>query len=125
MLDLNEIPNIPRDSEGPIFPSPWAARAFALTVQLAKSGLFTWSEWVALFSAEIALEDTTTHAHALTEDHTGYYTCWVSALEKMLAGKGILNEASLRTSFETTLANWPEPDPVAKLEPIARSPARD
>ena len=46
-----ELPGLPRDAEGsPVFPTPWAARAFALAVGLHERGAFAWPE----FSAALA-----------------------------------------------------------------------
>ena len=37
-----------------IFAEPWEARAFAIIVNLARAGHFTWGEWVDCFSQEVA-----------------------------------------------------------------------
>jgi hypothetical protein len=39
-----EVPSIPRDTDGPVFREPWEAQAFAMTLALHKRGLFTWKE---------------------------------------------------------------------------------
>jgi hypothetical protein len=36
-------PLLPRDIGGPVFAEPWQAQAFALAVQLAAAGHFTWT----------------------------------------------------------------------------------
>ena len=87
---LADMP-IPKDAEGPIFDEPWQAQAFALTVQLNEAGHFTWSEWADMFGAEIA---------AATEAGRGcgnedYYLCWLAALEKIVAKKGIVSSEQL------------------------------
>ena len=46
-------PSIPRDADGPVFREPWEAQAFAMTLALHDSGLFTWPEWAATLGAEI------------------------------------------------------------------------
>jgi nitrile hydratase accessory protein len=106
-------PNIPRDHEGPIFSSPWEARAFAMVVTLSNRGLFEWTEWASTFSAEIAQSE-----HAL-EGHTDdYYECWVNAAEKLLERKGVLSQSDFDLSAEMTLKSWPHPDHTPRREPI-------
>ncbi|HEX7587302.1 MAG TPA: nitrile hydratase accessory protein [Anaerolineae bacterium] len=114
-----EIPHLPRDGKGPVFPTPWAARAFAMTLQLHQAGHFTWPEWVSVFSDQLS---TSTHGpHALAGDAEDYYECWVEALEKILATKEVFDRRALHASRVSTIANWPEPDHSARREPVARS----
>ena len=51
--DLDALPAIPRDREGPVFAEPWEAQAFALAVRLHERGCFTWREWTDALAAEI------------------------------------------------------------------------
>ena len=51
--DLVETEALLREANSPAFAEPWMAHAFACTVQLSRQGIFTWSEWVEAFSAEI------------------------------------------------------------------------
>jgi hypothetical protein len=39
---------------GPAFSEPWQAEAFALTLQLARAGHFSWTDWVGTFSMRIS-----------------------------------------------------------------------
>jgi len=55
--DLDALPAIPRDREGPVFVEPWEAQAFALAVRLHERGCFTWREWTDALAAEISLTD--------------------------------------------------------------------
>ena len=84
--DLESLPSLPRDDDGPVFREPWEAQAFALTLTLYQEGHFTWGEWAEHLGAEIAA------ARDRGEDDLGdtYYEYWVAALEKLVAGKGIL-----------------------------------
>lgn len=52
-LDLENLPQIPRKGDTPVFREPWEARAFAMAVKLNERGLFTWSEWAETLGAEI------------------------------------------------------------------------
>ena len=59
---MTEPPPIPLNSEaadallreldGPAFAEPWMAQVFACAVHLSQQGLFTWNEWVEVFSAD-------------------------------------------------------------------------
>ena len=75
------------------FSAPWEAKAFAIVVELAQAGHFTWAEWVVCFSAEVA-------AAAAVEAAGGwslvYYEQWLNAAESMLVGKGLTSQAQLR-----------------------------
>jgi len=66
----------------PVFAEPWQAQAFALTVALHEKGLFSWSEWAEVLSAEVKRQDAAT-------DGSDYYEHWLAALEKLLAAKGV------------------------------------
>ena len=113
------LPFLSQDPKGVPFPAPWAARAFAMTLQLSRAGYFTWPEWVSVFSSELA--DNVHGAHAGAGDIHDYYECWVTALEKMLAQKRLLNAGSLKASQAQTLISWPEPNHIAHREPVGRS----
>jgi nitrile hydratase accessory protein len=59
------------------FAAPWQAQAFAMVVQLAELGVFSWPEWVAAFAAEPE------------SDAIGYYERWLAAAEKLMVAKGL------------------------------------
>ncbi|PYN02439.1 MAG: nitrile hydratase accessory protein [Candidatus Rokuibacteriota bacterium] len=56
--DLDVLPAIPRDAEGPVFRAPWEAQAFAMAVMLHERGHFTWKEWANRLAGEIAAAKT-------------------------------------------------------------------
>ena len=87
-----ELPRIPQDNDGPVFREPWEAQAFAMTLALHKRGLFTWSEWATALGAEIK------RAQAAGDPDSGetYYLHWLSALEKLVAEKGVTTTETLR-----------------------------
>jgi nitrile hydratase accessory protein len=70
------------------FAEPWQAQAFALTVALHERGLFTWSEWAASLSAEVGGVDA-------SADASDYYACWLRALERILAEKGMASRIEI------------------------------
>ena len=79
------------DENGPVFREPWEAQAFALTVSLYRRGLFTWPEWAATLAEEIK------RAQAGRRPRPGdtYYRHWLAALERIVAEKGLSEEADL------------------------------
>lgn len=84
-------PIAPTD-DAPVFAEPWEARAFAMVVHMADAGVFTWAEWVRVFSAEVAQA---TAAQARGEPATGYYEQWLRAAEKLMIDKGLTSQAQL------------------------------
>jgi nitrile hydratase accessory protein len=83
---------LPRDEEGsPVFREPWEAQAFAMTLKLHEAGLFTWSEWATHLADEIQ------RAQAAGDPDLGdtYYRHWLSALERIVAEKGVIGTAEL------------------------------
>jgi nitrile hydratase accessory protein len=91
--ELADLTLLPRDADGPVFAEAWQAQAFAITVELARQGRFTWAEWAAALAAEIAA------AQARGEADRGdtYYHHWLAALERLVAAKGLLRADDLAT----------------------------
>ena len=79
--DLAALPRLPRDADGPVFAEPWQAQAFALTLKLHEGGAFTWGEWAAALSAELAGDP--------GDDGSRYYDHWVAALERLVSGRNL------------------------------------
>ena len=79
------LPDIPRDSDGPVFREPWEAQAFAMALTLHGRGLFTWTEWAAALADEIKCAQ----ARGDPDDGTTYYRHWLATLEKLVATKGV------------------------------------
>jgi nitrile hydratase accessory protein len=85
------LPRIPRDEEQPVFAEPWQAQAFALAVKLSEAGHFTWKEWAAVLADELkAAAD-----RGEPDDGSHYYEHWLSALERLVAAKGLTDFAAL------------------------------
>ena len=84
--DLDALPRIPRDAEGPVFRAPWEAQALAMAVRLHERGHFTWKEWAARLADEIAAARDRGEA----DDGSRYYYFWLSALEKLVADKRLV-----------------------------------
>ena len=90
-VDLDALPALPRDEAGPVFRAPWEAQAFARALELHRRGVFTWSEWAATLSAEIAAANAR-HEH---DDGSHYYERWLAALETLTARKAVVGDAEL------------------------------
>jgi nitrile hydratase accessory protein len=90
-LELDRLPLLPRDQDGPVFAEAWQAQAFAMTIELARHGRFTWGEWAAALGAEIAA------AQARGDADLGdtYYHHWLAALERLVAAKDLLSVSEL------------------------------
>ena len=81
------LPGIPKDEQGPIFAEPWQAQAFALAVRLNAESVFTWPDWAAALSRELARHP--------DDDGSGDYLHWVSALETLAAERGLVTAHDL------------------------------
>src|SRR5215468_10638735 len=85
------LPRLPRDEDGPVFAEPWQAQAFALAVKLSEQGYFTWKEWAAALADELkAASD-----RGEPDDGSHYYEHWLTALERLVAEKGLSNPQAL------------------------------
>ena len=82
---LGALPGLPRGKDGPVFAEPWQAQAFALAVKLSEQGHFTWKEW----SSALAAELTAAAERGEPDDGSRYYHHWLSALERLVAEKGL------------------------------------
>jgi nitrile hydratase accessory protein len=105
------LPDIPRDSEGPVFRAPWEAQAFAMVLALEAHGLFTWSEWATTLGEEIR------RAQAAGDPDTGetYYQHWLAALERLVAAKGVASRETLahyRDAWEHAAERTPHGQPI-------------
>ncbi len=65
-----------------VFSEPWQAQAFAMVVALHERGLFSWGEWARALSGEIKQP-------GVAGDGGDYYDCWLRALERLIAAKGV------------------------------------
>ena len=79
---------LPRDADGPVFAEPWQAEAFAMTIRLHEAGCFTWPEWAETLAAVL-------REVKAPDDGSRYYDHWLTALERLVTAKHILNAAAL------------------------------
>jgi nitrile hydratase accessory protein len=118
--NLDTMPLLPRDDDGPVFAAPWEAHAFALAVRLSEAGHFDWSEWTAFLIAEIRAAQSVGDP----DPGTTYYQHWLRALERLCIAKGLIASTELdvrREDWRQAYLHTPHGKPV---EVPARRPAR-
>jgi nitrile hydratase accessory protein len=109
------LPDIPRDTEGPVFREPWEAQAFAMALALHERGVFSWSEWAEALGSEIK------RAQAAGDPDTGetYYRHWLATLEGLVARKGVASSDTLhryRDAWDHAADRTPHGKPI-ELKP--------
>lgn len=110
-VDLDSLPRIPRDAEGPVFRAPWEAQAFGMAVALHQRGCFTWKEWASYLAEEISAAK----ARGEADDGTRYYEHWLAALEKIAAAKGLVSAPELairKDEWDRAARTTPHGQPV-------------
>lgn len=112
--DFKATRGLPQDSAGPVFNAPWEAAAFAMAVKLSEDGHFTWPEWVACYSGEIARRE----ASVGHDETISYYEVWLSALEKMMAERGVVDASGLDARHKHLRDNPPPHSHHAHREPV-------
>ncbi|HEV8020982.1 MAG TPA: nitrile hydratase accessory protein [Candidatus Lustribacter sp.] len=93
------------------FREPWEAQAFAMMLALHERGYFTKGEWAAALAAEIE------RAQRAGDPDTGatYYRHWLSALERIVAEKGLTDALALeryRDAWEHAAGRTPHGSPI-------------
>lgn len=77
------------DGEGDtVFGAPWQAQVFSMTVALNEAGIFTWKEWVDVFSSLRRAS----HVAGKPDTIETYYQDWLDALEAMSVKQGLASE---------------------------------
>ena len=93
---VSSLPSLPHDKDGPVFAEPWQAQAFALAVRLSAQGYFTWKEWAAALAEELQ----SAADRGNPDDGSRYYEHWLSALERLVAAKGLADFQAFQTRKE-------------------------
>jgi len=91
-----QLPELPRNDDGPVFGEPWQAAAFALAVSLSQRGHFSWKEWAAALAEELKMSA----ARGEPDDGSHYYHCWLATLERLIVAKGISRSEELHSCKE-------------------------
>jgi nitrile hydratase accessory protein len=101
----------------PVFPEPWAAEAFAMTVLLYDKGLFSWTEWADALSVELRAQDP-------LKGGSDYFDCWVMALSTILADRRVADAATvsaLQRSWQRAAEATPHGVPIElRNDPLRR-----
>jgi len=97
---------------GRCFASAWEAQVFALALLLQQRGVCTSSEWAKALDEEIK------RAQAAGDPDTGetYYHHWLSALERVVAAKGLTTAAVLKSyhdAWDRAADRTPHGKPIA------------
>ena len=100
--NLELLPGIPRDADGPVFAAPWQAQAFAMAVKLQAQGVFTWGEW----AEEIARVIASAVASGDPDLGDTYYNHWLTALERISEKKGLTTSETLAQRKELVLEEY-------------------
>jgi nitrile hydratase accessory protein len=119
--DLVAAEALLRQADGPGFAEPWMAQAFACAIQLSRQGLFSWSEWVEVFSTEIRAHP----AEAGETSNAAYYRQWLAALETIVGLKGAASATEIaerQEAWRQAYLNTPHGQPV-ELHHAAAAPA--
>ena len=102
------------------FAEPWELRAFAMAVAAYHNGQYEWSEFQLSLIDSIRRWETEGGAEPWS-----YYEHWLTALETVLAGNGVLSEAALDERTRAVLATPRNANHhEAHREPVAVDPAR-
>jgi nitrile hydratase accessory protein len=104
------------------FREPWELRAFALAVAAYHAGQYEWSE----FQLSLIESIRRWEADGAPEgsEPWSYYEHWLTALETVLAGNGLLSEADLDERTRAVLATPRNANHhEAHREPVAIDPA--
>jgi nitrile hydratase accessory protein len=104
--DLSALPALPRDDRGPVFKAPWEAQAFAMMLSLHRAGTFTWAEWAAALTDQLAQAA----ARGEADDGSHYYEHWLAALEALVIRKQVVSAETL----EQHVQDW---DAAARATP--------
>jgi nitrile hydratase accessory protein len=110
-LPAGQIDTLPREKDGPVFAEPWEAQAFALAVKLSEQGYFTWKEWTETLGDELQSASN----RGEPDDGSHYYEHWLAALERLVTGKGLIDQAALvmrKEAWANAYRHTPHGQPV-------------
>ncbi len=117
------VSDLPGGSGERSFEHPWELRAFAMAVAAYHNGQYEWSEFQ--LSLIDSIKKWEARGSSGDAEPWSYYEHWLTALETVLAGNGVLSEATLD---DATLAVLATPRSAnhheAHREPVAVDPPR-
>ncbi len=104
-LDLSGPVAPPRRNGEIVFAAPWESRVFGATLALVERGALDWEAFRARLIARVAEHD----AHHAGEP-TPYWSCWLAALESVLADAGVCRPIDLEARERSLAARPPGHD---------------
>jgi nitrile hydratase accessory protein len=96
----------PRSNGELVFAAPWESRAFGLALALHDRGVFEWEDFRRQLIAAVAAWE----RHHDPDECWSYYRCWLTALETVLATKGVVGSGELATRVRQLAARAPGHD---------------
>ncbi len=97
----------PRDNGELVFAAPWESQAFGVAMALHEAGAFGWEDFRQQLIAEIGAWE----AEGRGREDWSYYRCWLRALERLLADRGLVAGEDLRARAAVLAARPPEHGP--------------
>ena len=107
-LDVDGKTAPPRSNGELVFEAPWESRVFGVTMALYDTGRFEWDEFRAYLIEEI--ERWELESEARPDLQWSYYARWQSALERLLASKGLCDGSELAERARALAARPPGHD---------------
>lgn len=83
-----------------LFDAPWQGRVFGMAVALHEAGVFAWSEFQAQLIEVVGAWDN----QAADGDLYEYYQHFQTALQRLMAAKGLVSAADLEQRTDTLAA---------------------
>jgi nitrile hydratase accessory protein len=116
------IAGLPGGRDGELaFSEPWEIRAFAIAVAAYDNGQYGWSEFQ--LSLIESIRQWEQGGRDPGTEPWNYYEHWLTALETVLAGSGLLSESLLDERAKEVLATPRDAShQAAHLEPVAIDP---
>jgi nitrile hydratase accessory protein len=100
VLDVDGPAAPPRSNGELVFAEPWEGRAFGLAMALHGAGVFEWEDFRRQLMAAVAEAEREPDVEA----SFSYYTCWLTALERVLEGAGVVSTEQLAARAEELAA---------------------
>jgi len=88
MIDRAIADSLPRKNGELVFEAPWEGRAFGMAVVMHDRGTYQWHDFRDRLVEHI------------TDASVPYYESWLSALESLLLGHGLIEQDELETRFQ-------------------------
>ena len=108
---IDKLSGLASAGEGPVFAQPWEAQLFAMVLELARQGVFSWAEWTKMLGVEIAA----VRDRGEADSGVTYYRHWLVTLEQILSEKGVVQDSDLQsrmTQWREAYLNTPHGRPI-------------